>query len=143
MAVSTRRMPRSPVKAATLAMPERKTTSSVTVREGPRKKKAACSGGIPRAVTKSRRWSSACCTMCLLLSARCGQYIAAPDAVIQFQAVEYESEIVAASARGLSRAYPYARSLVQLALAAALLTGLLWRANLGDVRDELSRATLW
>jgi uncharacterized protein (TIRG00374 family) len=58
--------------------------------------------------------------------------------------VEFESEIVVAPARSLlRRSYPYVRSLFQLAIAAVLLAGLLWRADLGEVRDELSGATLW
>ncbi len=35
------------------------------------------------------------------------------------------------------------RPLIQLALAAGLLAGLLWRVDLAAVRDDLERATLW
>lgn len=43
----------------------------------------------------------------------------------------------------LRRSVPYVRYVVQLAIAAALLGLLLWRADLAAVRNELSGATLW
>lgn len=39
-------------------------------------------------------------------------------------------------------AFPYARTVAQLVLAAALLAGLLWRTDIGQVRDELEGANL-
>jgi hypothetical protein len=43
----------------------------------------------------------------------------------------------------LSRSYPAVRVLLQLLLAAGLLAGLLWRVDLGAVRDDLRDAGLW
>ena len=58
--------------------------------------------------------------------------------------MEYESGIAVAVRPGLARrAFPYLRSAAQLALAGALLAGLLWRVDLAAVRDELRGATLW
>lgn len=58
--------------------------------------------------------------------------------------MEYPSEAVAApTASLLRRSFPYARVLAQLALASLLLGGLLWRVDLGAVRDELGAANLW
>jgi len=68
--------------------------------------------------------------------------------------MEYESRVAVATrpARSVGhrsvldvkrRAFPYLRSGVQFALAGALLAALLWRVNLGAVRDELASATLW
>lgn len=45
--------------------------------------------------------------------------------------------------KAVRRYLPYARSLLQLGIAAALLGLLLWRVDLNDVRDELEQATLW
>ncbi len=47
------------------------------------------------------------------------------------------------TAAWLRRSLPYFRYSAQLAIAAALLGLLLWRVDLGAVRDELSGATLW
>ncbi len=41
------------------------------------------------------------------------------------------------------RVVPYLRPILQFGLAAALLGGLLWRVDLGQVRDDLRDATLW
>ena len=58
--------------------------------------------------------------------------------------MEYEARLAIRAERGLwRRASPYLRALAQMALAAALLAGLLWRVDLRAVRDELERATLW
>jgi len=58
--------------------------------------------------------------------------------------VEYETNVAVAADPGFfRRSLPYARSLAQLALAAALLAALLWRVDLASVRTELSGATLW
>ncbi|MDO8615454.1 MAG: lysylphosphatidylglycerol synthase transmembrane domain-containing protein [Dehalococcoidia bacterium] len=58
--------------------------------------------------------------------------------------MEYQEDVVALTPPGvLRRSFPYLRSLLQLALAGALLAGLLWRVDLSSVRDELERATLW
>lgn len=58
--------------------------------------------------------------------------------------MEYESRVaVIARPAIMRRAFPYLRSAVQLAFAAALLAALLWRVNVGAVRDELANATLW
>jgi len=61
--------------------------------------------------------------------------------------MEYGEEIarpvVAVSASQWRRSFPYLRSLVQLAIAAVLLGALLWRVDLGAVRDDLADATLW
>ncbi len=43
----------------------------------------------------------------------------------------------------MRRAFRYVRPVAQMALAGGLLAGLLWRVNLGAVRDELDGATLW
>lgn len=43
----------------------------------------------------------------------------------------------------LRRSLPYLRPAVQIGLATALLAGLLWRVDLGAVRDDLEGATLW
>ena len=59
-------------------------------------------------------------------------------------AMEYESRVAVTSRPAIARrAFPYLRSAVQFAFAAALLTALLWRVNVGAVRDELANATLW
>lgn len=59
--------------------------------------------------------------------------------------MEYHEEALAPiAARGLfRRSLPYARPVVQLALATGLLAGLLWRVDIGAVRDDLQRASLW
>jgi hypothetical protein len=58
--------------------------------------------------------------------------------------MEYEARLAIRDERGLwRRSSPYLRALAQMALAAALLAGLLWRVDLTAVRDELGRATLW
>jgi glycosyltransferase 2 family protein len=58
--------------------------------------------------------------------------------------MEYESRAALGVGPGVARrAFPYFRSVGQLALAAALLGGLLWRVDLGAVREELASATLW
>jgi uncharacterized membrane protein YbhN (UPF0104 family) len=62
--------------------------------------------------------------------------------------MEYETEaavaVAVAPAPGmLRRAFPYARLLAQLALATALLGGMVWRVDVVAVRDELEQATLW
>ena len=59
--------------------------------------------------------------------------------------MEYPNQVIATAAgRGLwRRAYPWLRPLAQLALAAGLLAGLLWRVDAGAVRDDLRGATLW
>jgi hypothetical protein len=58
--------------------------------------------------------------------------------------VEYESRIAIDARPGLMRrAFPYLRPVAQIGLAVGLLAGLLWRVNLGAVRDELEGATLW
>jgi uncharacterized protein (TIRG00374 family) len=58
--------------------------------------------------------------------------------------MEYQDEIVAAVAPGLMRrAFPYLRIVLQLLLAGGLLAALLWRVDVGSVRDELEGATLW
>jgi uncharacterized protein (TIRG00374 family) len=41
------------------------------------------------------------------------------------------------------RAFPYLHVGIQFALASALLAGLLWRVDIGAVRDELEGASLW
>ena len=59
-------------------------------------------------------------------------------------AMEYESRVVVTARPAITRrAFPYLRSAAQFAFAAALLTALLWRVNVGAVRDELANATLW
>jgi uncharacterized membrane protein YbhN (UPF0104 family) len=58
--------------------------------------------------------------------------------------VELESGTTIAVRPGLARrAFPYLRSIGQLALATGLLAGLLWRVDLGAVRNELEGAKLW
>jgi uncharacterized protein (TIRG00374 family) len=58
--------------------------------------------------------------------------------------MEYESRVAVTARPAIPRrAFPYLRSAVQLAFAAALLAALLWRVNVGAVRDELANATLW
>jgi uncharacterized protein (TIRG00374 family) len=59
--------------------------------------------------------------------------------------MEYGNEIgPAATTPAVTRKVGnYVRPLVQLAIAAALLGGLLWRVDLGQVRDDLADATLW
>ncbi len=57
--------------------------------------------------------------------------------------MEYETAARASTAGWLRRSVPYVRYMVQLAIAAALLGLLLWRADLAAVRDELSSANLW
>jgi hypothetical protein len=58
--------------------------------------------------------------------------------------MEYESRVAVTARPAITRrAGRYLRSAVQFAFAAALLTALLWRVNLGAVRDELANATLW
>lgn len=58
--------------------------------------------------------------------------------------MEYPSEAVAVRPAGLwRRSYPYARTLAQFALAMGLLGALLWRVDVGAVRDELESANLW
>jgi glycosyltransferase 2 family protein len=59
-------------------------------------------------------------------------------------AVEYESRVAVSARPAISRrAFPYLRSGIQFALAAALLAALLWRVDVGAVRDELAGASLW
>jgi uncharacterized membrane protein YbhN (UPF0104 family) len=61
--------------------------------------------------------------------------------------MEYTDEVVRPSAGVVEvprrRVSGYLRSIVQLVFAAALLGGLLWRVDLGAVRDDLAEATLW
>jgi uncharacterized protein (TIRG00374 family) len=58
--------------------------------------------------------------------------------------MKYESRVAVTARPAITRrAFPYLRSAVQLAFAAALLAALLWRVNVGAVRDELANATLW
>ncbi len=57
--------------------------------------------------------------------------------------MEYDSGVIAARPGVLRRALPYMRSLAQMAIAGGLLAGLLWRVDIGVVRDDLERATLW
>lgn len=59
--------------------------------------------------------------------------------------MEYQEEALApVAAPGLfGRSLPYLRPLVQVALAAGLLAALLWRVDIGAVRDDLHSATLW
>jgi hypothetical protein len=58
--------------------------------------------------------------------------------------VSHQSEIAVAQSPGLvRRALPYIQFAVQLTFAAALLCLLLWRVDLGAVRDDLRGATLW
>ena len=65
-------------------------------------------------------------------------------AAIQCPQVEYESRIAIDARPGLRRrAFPYVRSLAQLAVAGGLLAGLLWRVDIRAVRDELEGAALW
>jgi glycosyltransferase 2 family protein len=59
-------------------------------------------------------------------------------------AVEYESRVAVSARPAISRrAFLYVRSGIQFALAAALLAALLWRVDVGAVRDELAGANLW
>lgn len=58
--------------------------------------------------------------------------------------MDYPTKAVAVDAPGLlRRSIPYARVATQLAVAALLLGGLLWRVDLGAVRDELEAANPW
>jgi uncharacterized protein (TIRG00374 family) len=59
--------------------------------------------------------------------------------------MEYQEEALPpVAAHGLlRRSLPFLRSVVQLALAAGLLAGLLWRVDIAAVRDDLEGATLW
>ena len=56
---------------------------------------------------------------------------------------EIASPAVAVAASQWRRSFPYLRTLAQLAIAAALLGALLWRVDIGSVRDDLADATLW
>lgn len=58
--------------------------------------------------------------------------------------MEHPENIVPVVAPGFwRRSYPWLRSLAQLVIAGGILAGLLWRVNLGEVRDELESANLW
>jgi len=59
--------------------------------------------------------------------------------------MEYQEEALRPLAAPglLRRSLPFARPVLQLALAAALLGGLLWQVDIGAVQDDLERATLW
>ncbi len=58
--------------------------------------------------------------------------------------MEYPTEAAAVAAPGLlRRSFPFARFLAQLALASLLLGGLLWRVDIGAVREELEAANPW
>jgi len=60
--------------------------------------------------------------------------------------MEYGKEMAPAAVGPQSlirRGAPYLRPLLQLALAAVLLGGLLWRVDFAAVRDDLKDATLW
>lgn len=72
-------------------------------------------------------------------------YRQSPGMALQFGAMEYQEEALAPAAVPglLRRSLPYLRPVVQLALAAGLLAGLLWRVDIAAVRDDLERATLW
>lgn len=58
--------------------------------------------------------------------------------------MEYESELTIAPQAGtLRRAAPYVQFLVQLAFAGGLLALLLWRVDIGAVRDEVKGGSYW
>ena len=58
--------------------------------------------------------------------------------------MEYETRVAVTTRPAMThRAFPLLRSGLQFAFAAALLGALLWRVNVGAVRDELANATLW
>ncbi len=58
--------------------------------------------------------------------------------------MDYPTEAVAVAAPGLlRRSFPLVRFLAQLTFASLLLGGLLWRVDIGAVRDELEAANLW
>jgi uncharacterized protein (TIRG00374 family) len=59
--------------------------------------------------------------------------------------MEYQEEALgpAVSPGILRRSFPYLRPVIQVVLAGGLLGGLLWRVDLGAVRDDLRRADLW
>lgn len=60
------------------------------------------------------------------------------------RAMEYERELAAVATPGLlRRSYPWLRTALQLALAGALLTGLLLRVDRAAVREQLANAELW